>query len=99
MNNSSALVVIIGIIVFFFALLFKLFDVQIIKSDELKYYAERQQTKLEKVEPERGLIYDRDDVLLAYNKNDVSFFLDLRMADKADRQKIAEKFSSVFGKS
>ena len=99
MNNSRALVVIIGIIVFFFALLFKLFDVQIIKSDELKYYAERQQTKLEKVEPERGLIYDRDDVLLAYNKNDVSFFLDLRMADKADRQKIAEKFSSVFGKS
>ncbi len=99
MSNSRALVVIIGIIVFFFALLFKLFDVQIIKSDELKYYAERQQTKLEKVEPERGLIYDRDDVLLAYNKNDVSFFLDLRMADKADRQKIAEKFSSVFVKS
>ncbi len=99
MNNSRTLVVIIGIIVFFFAILFKLFDVQIVKGDELKYYAERQQTKLEKVTPERGLIYDRDDVLLAYNKNDVSFFLDLRMADKANRQKIAKKFSTVFDKS
>ena len=99
MNNSRALIVIIGIIVFFFALIFKLFDVQVIKGDELKYYAERQQTKLEKVEPERGLIYDRDNVLLAYNKSDVSFYLDLRMADKTDRQKIAKKFSSVFDKS
>lgn len=99
MNNSRAIVVIICVVVFFFALIFKLFDIQIIKSEELKYYAERQQMKLEKIAPERGLIYDSDEVLLAYNKNDVSFYLDLRMASKDDRRKIAEKFSSVFGKS
>jgi cell division protein FtsI (penicillin-binding protein 3) len=99
MNNSRALIVILIIFASFLLLVFKLFDIQVVKSEELRYFAERQQMKVEKIAPDRGLIFDRNDVLLAYNRNDVSFFLDLRMTSKQDRKKIAGKFSSVFGKS
>jgi cell division protein FtsI/penicillin-binding protein 2 len=98
MNRSRAIVVIILVFIFFVALVFKLFDIQIVKSEELKYFAERQQMKVEKILPERGVIYDRDGVLLVYNKNDISFYLDFRMVSKNDKKKIAEKFSEVFKK-
>ncbi len=99
MNRARALVIIIFVFIFFGALVFKLFDIQIVKSEELKYFAERQQTKVEKILPERGVIYDRDGVLLVYNKNDVSYYLDLRMVTDAGKKTIAEKFSSITGKS
>ena len=99
MNNSRAIIVIILVLLFFIALVVKLVDIQIVKSEELKYYAQRQQTELEKVNAERGLIYDRNNLLLVYNRNAYSFYLDLRMVTKNGKQKIAEKFSSVFGKS
>ena len=99
MSNSRALVVIVFIFVLFISLAFKLFDIQILKSDELKYYAQRQQMIVEKIKAERGLIYDRNSVLLVYNRNDVSFYLDLRMVSKKNKIKIADKFSKVFGKS
>lgn len=99
MNSLRAIIVIIAIVIFFFAIMFRLFDVQIVKSEELKYYAERQQMKQEKIIPERGLIYDRDKTLLVYNRNDVTFHLDLRMLSRGNKKKIAKKFSSVFGKS
>ncbi len=99
MNRPRVIIVIISVFVFFLALIFKLYDIQIVKSEELKYFAERQQMKIEKILPERGVIYDRDGVLLVYNKNDVSYYLDLRMVSKTDKKIIAKKFSSVFGKS
>ncbi len=99
MNNSRALIVIVFIFLFFIALVIKLFDIQIVKSEELKYYAQKQQTKVEKIEADRGLIYDRNNTLLVYNRNDVSFYLDLRMVSSAGKIKIAKKFASVFGKS
>ena len=99
MSNSRAIVVIIFVLLLFIALVIKLVDIQIVKSEELKYYAQRQQTHLEKIDAERGLIYDRNNVLLVYNRNDYSFYLDLRMVSKKGKEKIAEKFSSVFGKS
>ncbi len=99
MNNSRALVVIVFIFILFVALAFRLFDVQILKSDELKYYAQRQQMTVEKVKAETGLIYDRNSVLLVYNRNDVSFYLDLRMVSKKGKAKIADRFSKVFHKS
>src|SRR5674476_1656333 len=98
MNNSRALILIIGVFIFFLAIGVKLFNIQILKSEELKYLAERQQTGIEKITAERGLIYDRINVLLVYNRNDVSFYLDMRMASKVEKKKISEKFSSVFGK-
>ena len=99
MNNSRAIIIVAFVFVLFLVLIGRLFDVQILRSEELKYYAQRQQTTVEKVKAERGMIYDRNNVLLVYNRNDVSYFLDLRMASVKDRSKIAAKFSSVFGKS
>ena len=99
MNNSRALVVILFVLLLFVALIVKLVEIQIIKSEELKYYAQRQQTRLERIKAERGLIYDRNNVLLVYNRNDVTFYLDLRMLDVNRKDGLAEKFSSVFGKS
>jgi cell division protein FtsI (penicillin-binding protein 3) len=98
MNNSRVLILIIVVFIFFIAIGIKLFNIQILKSEELKYLAERQQTGIEKINAERGLIYDRNNVLLVYNRNDVSFYLDMRMVSKEEKKKIGKKFSSVFGK-
>ncbi len=98
MNNSRAILVIVFVIAFFGVLLYRLFTVQILESNNFKYYAKRQQMTIEKIKAERGLIYDRNNVLLVYNRNDVSFFVDLRMLSQKGKKKIADKFSSVFGK-
>ena len=98
MNNSRALVVIIGVFIFFVAIVFKLFNIQVLKNEELKYMAQRQQTGLEKIRAERGLIYDRNNVLLVYNRDDISYYLDLRMVSTPVKNKIADKFSTVFSK-
>ncbi|NNG26438.1 MAG: hypothetical protein HKM87_02855, partial [Ignavibacteriaceae bacterium] len=99
MINSRALVVLICVFLFLTLLVFKLADIQIINSEELKYYAERQQTKIESIQADRGLIYDRNGLLLAYNRDDVSFFIDLRMLPEKKKKEVAEKFSEAFGKS
>jgi cell division protein FtsI (penicillin-binding protein 3) len=98
MNNKRALFLVIFVFIFFIVLLAKLADVQIVKSEEYKYYAQRQQTSVEKIKAQRGMIYDRNNVLLAYNRNDISFFVDLRMAKQAEKNRIAEKFSEIFKK-
>ncbi len=99
MINSRALVVLICVFLFFTFLVIKLADIQIIKSEELKYYAERQQTKIESIRAERGLIYDRNGLLLAYNRDDISFYIDLRMLPEKKKMEAAGKFSDAFGKS
>jgi cell division protein FtsI (penicillin-binding protein 3) len=99
MNNSRVLLIIFSVLLLFTALIVKLFDIQVIKSEELKYYAQKQQTKLETIKAERGLIFDRNNVLLVYNRNDVKINLDLRMIPETRKVGLAEKFSSVFGKS
>lgn len=99
MINSRALVVILIMILFFAALVVKLVDIQILRSEELKYYAQRQQTGVEIIPAERGLIYDRNNVLLVYNRPDVSFFVDLRMISAKAKQDVAKLFSKTLGKS
>ncbi len=99
MSNSRAIIIIVFMTAFFVVLLFRLFDIQILKSDNLKYFARRQQIVIEKIAAERGFIYDRNNLLLVYNRNDVSFYVDLRMLSKKDKLKIADKFSSVFDES
>jgi cell division protein FtsI (penicillin-binding protein 3) len=98
MNNSRVLFLLICVFIFFIAIGVRLFSIQILKSEELKYLAERQQTGIEKINADRGMIYDRNNVLLVYNRNDVSFYLDMRMISKEEKKKIGEKFSSVFDK-
>ena len=99
MNNSRALIVIIFIIIFFIALVIKLVDIQIVRAEEYSYYAQRQQTRIEKIEAERGLIYDRNNVLLVYNRSDVSFYVDLRMIKQKHKNEIAQLFAKKFKKS
>ena len=98
MSNSRAIVIIIFIFVFCAAIVAKLVNIQIVRSDELKFYAEQQQTKVEKIKANRGLIYDRNNVLLAYNRNDISFYVDLRMISKKGKEEVAKKFSVIFNK-
>ena len=99
MNNSRALLVIISILIFFIALVIKLVDIQILNAEEYSFYAQRQQTGLEKIEAERGLIYDRNNVLLVYNRADVSFYVDLRMIKQKNKNEIAQIFARKFKKS
>lgn len=99
MNNSRALIVIISILIFFIALVIKLVDIQIVRSEEYSFYAQRQQTGVEKIEAERGLIYDRNNVLLVYNRSDVSFYVDLRMIKQKHKNEIAQIFAKKFKKS
>lgn len=98
MNNKRVIFIIFAVILFFAAITVRLFTIQILRNEELKYLAERQQTKIQKITAERGLIFDRNNILLSYNRNDVSYYLDLRMAGKSEKKKIITKFAVVFGK-
>ncbi|MCJ7552256.1 MAG: transpeptidase family protein [Ignavibacteriaceae bacterium] len=98
MINSRALLIVISMFLFFAALIVKLVDIQIVKSEELKYFANKQQVGVEKIPADRGLVYDRNNVLLEYNRHDISFYADLRMVSNKSKIDIAEKFSLVFGK-
>jgi cell division protein FtsI (penicillin-binding protein 3) len=99
MNNSRVLIVIGSIFIFFIALVIKLVDIQILHAEEYSYNAIRQQTGTEKIAAERGLIYDRNNVLLVYNRTDVSFYADLRMLKQTNRADIAKLFAKKFNKS
>ena len=99
MNNSRALVVIISIFLFFIALVIKLVDIQIINAEEFSYYAQRQQTGIEIIPADRGLIYDRNNVLMVYNRTDISFYADLRMIKQADKNEIAKIFAKRLNKN
>jgi cell division protein FtsI/penicillin-binding protein 2 len=76
MNNKRALIVIFSAIFFFAVLFFKLFEIQISKHEDYDYYAKNQQTQDKFLRAERGFIYDRNGDLLAYDRNDVSFFVE-----------------------
>ncbi|MCW9066765.1 MAG: transpeptidase family protein [Ignavibacteriaceae bacterium] len=99
MNNSRVLLILIFIVLCFGALVYRLVNLQIIRSDELSYFAKRQQTNSQIVKAERGFIYDRNDVLLVYNRNDYSYFVDLRMLPKSEKTRLAGIFSKTIGKS
>ncbi len=99
MNNSRVLLILIVIVLSFGALVYRLVNLQIIRSDELSYFAKRQQTNSQIVKAERGFIYDRNDVLLVYNRNDYSFYVDLRMLPTSEKARLAGIFSKTIGKS
>ncbi len=99
MNNSRAFLVLLGMLALFSIIIVKLVNIQLIQGDELKYFAERQQMKIEKIQAERGLIYDRNNVLLAYNKNDATFYLDLSQTNRLAKKELAKKFSKLTKKT
>ena len=99
MNNSRVLLVIITLMIFFISLVIKLVDIQIIHAEEYSFNAQRQQTGVEKIQADHGLIYDRNNVLLVYNRPDVSFYADLRMLKQKDKNEIAKIFARKFHKT
>ena len=99
MNNSRVLLILIIVVLGFGVLFYRLINLQIIRSDELSYFAKRQQTNMQTVKAERGFIYDRNDVLLVYNRNVYSFYVDLRMLPKSERNKLAKVLSLTTGKT
>lgn len=99
MNNARVLLILIFVVLVFGALVYRLVNLQVVRSDELSYFAKRQQMNTQTVQAERGFIYDRNEVLLVYNRNDYSFFVDLRMLPESEKDKLAGTFSKVMGKS
>ncbi|MGB5530273.1 MAG: penicillin-binding protein [Ignavibacteriaceae bacterium] len=99
MNNARVLLVLIFVVLIFLALVLRLVTVQVIKGDELSFFAKRQQTNIESIKADRGFIYDRNEVLLVYNRNDYSFYVDLRMLPDSEKEKLAKIFSRIIGKS
>ena len=99
MNKSRAILIFIFVLIAFVGLVAKLYKIQVKKHDYYKFVALKQQYKKEIVKAERGSIFDRNNNLLAYTKNDISFYVDNRMSKKqVSDTVIAEKFSKVFGK-
>ena len=99
MINSRALLVILVVFIVLVILIGKLFTIQVTEHEKFTRIAARQQNKSVKIKAERGTITDRNDELLAFTKNDVSLFVDTRMTDKNEKERIAVKFSQVFNKS
>ena len=99
MNNNRLLFVVIFVFLGFFALVFRLYNVQILHNVEYGAYAEVQNKGVQSIQAQRGLIYDCNGLLLTFNKNEISFFVDVKSARKIDKQKIARIFSSELGNS
>jgi len=99
MINTRALIVTVLVLLSFAGLAFKLVDIQIFKSEELSYYAKKQQLGIETIKADRGFIYDRKGVLMVYNRNDISFYVDLRMLNEKKKDELAVLFAKTFGKS
>lgn len=97
MKNNRLLLIVIAVFCFFILLLLNLFHIQVIKNEEHKYTAQRQQTGLEKIPAERGMIYDRDNILLAYNRNDVSLWVDIFTAKERDKKRISGLLAKHIG--
>ncbi len=98
MNNTRVLIIIFFVFILVTVLVIRLANIQLIKSEEYSYYAIQQQTDVEKIEADFGLIYDRENNLLVYNRNDVTYYADLAMLPNSKRDLIAEKFSEVIGR-
>lgn len=99
MNNSRALIVLALIMIISIIIVIRLVNIQVIDKEKYAQLAEQQQTSIEKIKAEFGLIYDRNNNLLVYNRNDVTFYLDLNITKEDDKKEIAEKFSKAIGKS
>jgi len=99
MNKNRLLFVVIFVFLGFLALVFRLYNIQILHNVEYGAYAEVQNKGVQTIHAQRGLIYDCNGFLLSFNKNEVSFFVDVKSARKVDKQKIAKVFSSALGNS
>ncbi len=99
MANNRLLFVVLFLFIGLSIIIVRLAKIQIFEHDNLSFLAERQQNKSENLKAERGIIKDRNGVVLSYTKDDISFIVDSRMVNDRNLKKISDKFSSVFGKN
>ncbi|PIP77433.1 MAG: hypothetical protein COW85_08845 [Ignavibacteria bacterium CG22_combo_CG10-13_8_21_14_all_37_15] len=99
MNNNRLLFVVIFVFLGFLTLVFRLYNIQILHNVEYGAYAEIQNKGVQTILAQRGLIYDCNGLVLSFNKNEVSFFVDVKSARKNDKLEIAELFSGLLGYS
>lgn len=99
MNNVRVLFLIVFVIVSFAGLTWRLAYLQIVKGEELSYYAQKQQREAVVIKANRGLIYDRNKILLAHNSNDVTFYFNKNRAGEKEIEKLVAKFSKALGRS
>lgn len=99
MNNSRVLLIIFFVFIMLIVIVAKLFTIQVGDNEKYTKIAERQQNKSVIIKAERGVIKDRNGEILSFTKNDVSVFIDTRMTNKQEKEKIAKRFAKLFNKS
>ncbi len=99
MNKIRAMFVLFLMIIPIILVIIRLVNIQVVDKEKYAHLAEQQQTAIEKIKPEFGLIFDRNNNLFVYNRNDVTFYLDLNLTKENEKDSIARIFSKVLGKS
>lgn len=96
MQTGRLITVTVFVFLFLGVIVYKLYDIQILKHEEMIYKAKYQQLRTEDIMPERGRIYDRNNVLLAYTKIYTSFYVNLaKFTDGDKKEKLAKRFSGI----
>lgn len=98
MINNRALIIAAMILLFFAAVVVKLFTIQVSNKDYYVLVADRQQNKPRIVKAERGMIKDTNGDVLSFTRDNISFFVDTRMMNNQKIDTISKIFSIVFGK-
>lgn len=94
MVKNRAVLIVVFVAAGFLFLLGKLFVLQVLKHEEYSFRADNQQMRTEDVNAERGMIFDRDNVLLAYSKHYTSFYLYMPLARKSPEKKVERLLSA-----
>jgi cell division protein FtsI/penicillin-binding protein 2 len=108
MNTDRLLGVVIVLALIIIGVIARLFYIQVYSHAEYKVMAERQQIGKEVIKANRGLIYDRNMIVLAYSDPEVSFYVSMPQVRRYKRGndtpdslmwKIAKSFSAVTKKN
>ncbi|MCA0387851.1 MAG: transpeptidase family protein [Bacteroidetes bacterium] len=90
--STNRILLIIGVMTLFLGvLLTRLIFIQVVKAEDYSYFANKQQVGIEPLLPERGSIFDRNGTILVYTKNEVSFFVDPKLARKYKKDSVIAK--------
>ncbi len=93
-------IVLIVVMVLPVRIVMHLYKTQVVEHDYWLFLAEKQQRKTVNAYAERGLIKDRNGEILAYSKDQKSYYVDTRMlVKKVHKDSLIRTFSRVFNKS
>lgn len=98
MNKWRLGILSVFILLFSMYIVKHLYKVQITLHEKYVYMAERQQKKTFISKAERGIIKDRNGDVLAYTKDEKSFYIDKRMLRNRDRDTLINTFAKIFGR-